>query len=561
MFTVGHYLSERLSQIGLKHHFAVAGDYNLVLLDQLLEHGGTKQIYNCNELNCSFAAEGYARENGAAAAIVTFSVGAISAMNGIGSAYAENLPVILISGAPNSNDHGSGRILHHTIGTTSYNYQLEMVRHVTVAAESIVSAENAPAQIDHVIRTALREKKPAYLEIACNIANQPCARPGPVSSLLSYPAPDKESLATALKESLSFLEKREKVVILIGTKLRSADALEDAVKLADKLGCAVTVMGASKSYFPETHPGFRGVYWGEVSSPGAQKLVEEADGVITLAAVWNDYSSVGWNSLVRGKNVLEVSPDHVAVNDHVFEGFHLKDFVDALIKKAPKKPASLTGQYEPATLPKASPSERLTNDEMARQINHLVDSKTTLFAETGDSWFNAVRMNLPKGAKVESEMQWGHIGWSVPSIFGNALAAPDRRHVLLVGDGSFQLTAQEVAQMVRYELPVIIFLVNNYGYVIEIKIHDGPYNYIQNWNYAGLIEQFNGGVGGEGGGHGLGLKATTGAELAAAIEKAKKNTRGPTLIECQLDRSDCTEALTEWGKRVGAANSRSPKLT
>ncbi|QDH16919.1 alpha-keto acid decarboxylase family protein [Swingsia samuiensis] len=559
-FTVGHYLAERLTQIGLKHHFAVAGDYNLILLDQLLEHGGTKQIYSCNELNCSFSAEGYARENGAAAAIITFSVGAISAMNGIGGAYAENLPVILISGAPNTNDYGSGHVLHHTIGTTNYNYQMEMAKQITVAAESIVSAETAPAQIDHVIRTALREKKPAYLEIACNVANLPCARPGPVSSLLSHPIPDQESLNAALKESLSFLEKRNKVVILVGSKLRAAEALEETVALADKLGCAVTVMAASKSFFPETHPGFRGVYWGEVSSPGAQKLVEEADGVITLAPVWNDYSSVGWRNLIQGNNVLEVNPDRVTVNDRTFEGFRLKEFVKALTERAPSKPASLTENYKPVTLPKADPAAPLTNDEMTRQINDLVDEKTTLFAETGDSWFNAARMNLPKGAKVESEMQWGHIGWSVPSIVGNALAAPERRHVVMVGDGSFQLTAQEVAQMVRYELPVIIFLVNNYGYVIEIKIHDGPYNYIQNWDYAGLVQNFNGGVGGEGGGHGLGLKATTGAELAEAIEKAKKNTRGPTLIECKLDREDCTEALVEWGKRVAATNSRKPKV-
>lgn len=97
MYTVGMYLAERLTQIGLKHHFAVAGDYNLTLLDQLLKNDGMQQIYCCNELNCGFSAEGYARARGAAAAIVTFSVGAISAMNAVGGAYAEDLPIILIS--------------------------------------------------------------------------------------------------------------------------------------------------------------------------------------------------------------------------------------------------------------------------------------------------------------------------------------------------------------------------------------------------------------------------------------------------------------------------------
>jgi len=91
-FTVGDYLAERLAQVGVRHHFVVPGDYNLVLLDKLQAHKDLKEIGCANELNCSLAAEGYARANGVSACVVTFSVGAISAFNGTGSAYAENLP-------------------------------------------------------------------------------------------------------------------------------------------------------------------------------------------------------------------------------------------------------------------------------------------------------------------------------------------------------------------------------------------------------------------------------------------------------------------------------------
>jgi len=124
----------------------------------------------------------------------------------------------------------------------------------------------------------------------------------------------------------------------------------------------------------------------------------------------------------------------------------------------------------------------------------------------------------------------------------------------MVGDGSFQLTAQEVAQMIRHDLPVIIFLINNHGYTIEVMIHDGPYNNVKNWDYAGLMEVFNAGEG-----NGLGLRARTGGELAAAIEQARANRNGPTLIECTLDRDDCTQELVTWGKRVAAANARPPR--
>jgi indolepyruvate decarboxylase len=72
-----------------------------------------------------------------------------------------------------------------------------------------------------------------------------------------------------------------------------------------------------------------------------------------------------------------------------------------------------------------------------------------VIAETGDSWFNGIAMRLPGGARFEIEMQWGSIGWSVPAAFGYAVGAFHRKIIALIGDGSFQLTAQEVAQMAR----------------------------------------------------------------------------------------------------------------
>jgi pyruvate decarboxylase len=178
MYTVGSYLAARLSQIGLKHYFAVAGDFNLVLLDELLKNKEREQVYCCNELNCGYAVEGYARACGAAA-VVTFSVGGLSAINTIGGAYAENLPVILVSGAPNTNDRATDHLIHHILATHDFLYQLEIAKRLTAAAVAITSPIHAPHQIDHAIGTALHEKKPAYIEIACNIAAVLCAVPGP----------------------------------------------------------------------------------------------------------------------------------------------------------------------------------------------------------------------------------------------------------------------------------------------------------------------------------------------------------------------------------------------
>ncbi|MFM8308667.1 MAG: thiamine pyrophosphate-dependent enzyme, partial [Microcystis aeruginosa] len=351
------------------------------------------------------------------------------------------------------------------------------------------------------------------------------------------------------------LHSKQKPVLLIGSQLRAAKAEQEAIELAEALGCSVAVMAAAKSFFPEEHPQYVGTYWGEISSPGTSAIVDWSDGVVCLGAIFNDYSTVGWTAMPSGPTVLNANKDSVKFDGYHFSGIHLRDFLSCLARKVEKRDATMAefARFRSTSVPvePARSEAKLSRIEMLRQIGPLVTAKTTVFAETGDSWFNGIKLQLPTGARFEIEMQWGHIGWSIPAAFGYALGAPERQIICMIGDGSFQLTAQEVAQMIRQKLPIIIFLVNNHGYTIEVEIHDGPYNNIKNWDYAGLIKVFNAEDGA-----GQGLLATTAGELAQAIEVALENREGPTLIECVIDRDDATADLISWGRAVAVANAR-----
>jgi indolepyruvate decarboxylase len=314
-------------------------------------------------------------------------------------------------------------------------------------------------------------------------------------------------------------------------------------------------MAAAKGFFPEEHPQYVGTYWGGISTPGAQAIVDWSDSIVCIGALFNDYSTVGWTAMPHGPGVMVADQNSIRFEGHDFSQIHLRDFLSALAKKVEKRNATMIeyARIRPEQPPEhpAAPDAKLMRAEMVRQIRPLVTAATTVIAETGDSWFNGIALALPDGARFEVEMQWGHIGWSVPASFGYALGAPDRRVIALIGDGAFQLTAQEVAQMIRQKLPVIIFLMNNHGYTIEVEIHDGPYNDVKNWDYAGLIHAFNADDG-----HGLGLRVKSGGELVVAIKAALANHKGPTLIECMLDRDDCTSELISWGRLVATANGR-----
>lgn len=556
-YTIGDYLAERLAQIGCRHHFVVPGDYNLILLDKLQSNPELKEIGCTNELNCSMAAEGYARANGVSACVVTFSVGAISAFNGTGSAYSENLPLILISGSPNTNDAGQFHLLHHTLATNDFSYQLEMAKKITCCAVAVGRPEEAPRLIDRAIRTALLSRKPCYIEIPTNLAGAHCVRPGPISAVTEPVHSDKATLQAAADCASDYLRGKQKPAILVGPKLgRAPGARKELIRFAEAIGCAVAVQPAAKGMFPEDHPQFVGVFWGQISTLASDAIIAWADAIVCVGTIFTDYSTVGWTAM-PSIPLMVAELDHVSFPGAHFSRVRLSEFLNHLAQEVTANDTTMV-EYarlkpDPIMVHTAAPADSLTRKEITRQVQELLCARTTLFVETGDSWFNGVSLRLPPGADFEIEMQWGHIGWSIPAAFGYAIAHPDRRVIVMVGDGSFQVTAQEVSQMVRYKLPITILLINNRGYTIEVEIHDGSYNRIKNWDYAKLVEAFNAEDG-----KAAGFKANTAGELASAIEQAGKNTEGPTLIECTIDQDDCSRELITWGHYVAKANARPP---
>ena len=551
--SLGSYLASRLRQIGLGHYFAVPGDYNLVLLDQFLAEPGLAYVGCCNELNAGYAADGYARAKGVAAAVVTYSVGSLSIINAIAGASAEDLPVILIAGGPGTTAKAENRHLHHTQGGVDYDYCREIFGRLVTESVVIHSLDDAPSLIDHALTTALARKQPVCIEVPCDLAGLPVPAPQAFDFSREIPA-DPGALESAVAAAAAILDGAKRPVLVAGPKLRRAGAIEAFRKLAEALNAPVAVMPDAKGFFPEAHPLAIGHYWGPVSSPGCAEVVESADACLFAGALFTDYTTVGYTLPLEHHRILDAKPGLVTLPGSTHTGVDLAAFLEALAGRVrSEEDGPETRRPRKAAPPEVVPGAVLTTRAMMGQVQALLGPETVVVAETGDSWFNGLKLDLPDGAGFEIQMTYGSIGWSVGATLGLAIGhGPGRRVVALIGDGSFQLTAQEVSTMIRQETRPIIFLINNQGYTIEIQIHDGPYNNIQDWDYAGLMAVFS-----RGGGKGWGKRVGTEGELAEAIAFAKSHD-GPCLIECLIDRDDCSEELRTWGTRVAAFNGRRP---
>ncbi|KAL5209219.1 hypothetical protein ABZP36_004842 [Zizania latifolia] len=224
--SLGRHLARRLVQVGVIDVFAVPGDFNLTLLDHLIAEPGLRLIGCCNELNAGYAADGYARARGVGACAVTFTVGGLSVLNAIAGAYSENLPIICIAGGPNSNDYGTNRILHHTIGLPDFSQELRCFQTITCHQAVVTNLADAHEQIDTAIATALRESKPVYLSISCNLPGlpHPTFSRDPVPFFLAPRLSNKMGLEAAVEATIEFLHKAVKPVLVGGPKLRVAKA-------------------------------------------------------------------------------------------------------------------------------------------------------------------------------------------------------------------------------------------------------------------------------------------------------------------------------------------------
>lgn len=554
--TVGGFLADRLVELGVEHFFSVPGDYNLALLDQFLLDGRLTMVGCCNELNAGYAADGYARVHGVAVVVTTFSVGALSALNAIAGAYAEQLPVILISGGPNTESVVEHETLHHTIGGPHFDYQRQVFEHVTAAAVTVDCVEDAAARIDGALAAALSNRRPAYIEIAANLAAHPMPAPAP-RSFRTGSSSDPRAVAATVDAVAEHLDRARKPVLVAGGQLRSWGATDAFLELADATGYAVAAMPDAKGMFNESHPSFIGTYWGPISSPGVAAAVESADAYLFAGPVFTDYTTAGHSVLLSPDRIIDVGPQRTKVGGSTFTGASLVDVLRGVAGRATRNTTSRETFRRTETRRDPAPSDeadsRLTTRQLAAHVEAMLTADTTLVAETGDSWFNATRMRLPDDCGYHVQMKYGSIGWSVGAALGCSMAhPPDHTVIALVGDGSFQMTAQEVSTMIRHGRRIILFVVNNAGYTIEVEIHDGPYNDIQNWHYAELAHVF-----GAGGGAGQGTRVSTEHELEAAIANASAFD-GVSLIECIIDRNDCTDDLLEWGSRVLANNSRPP---
>jgi indolepyruvate decarboxylase len=490
---IGDFLLRRLEEAGIGHLFGVPGDFNLELLQQLDDAGRLKWVGTCSELNASYAADGYARLNGMAAVTVTNAVGALSAINGIAGSFAEHVPVVLIAGSIPLRSIERGLGMHHTTGDGTWDRFLGAFAQVT-AAQARLTPYNAVIEIDRLILTAWWEKLPVYMELPSDIAYLDIEVPTE-PLVLAEPPSDPERLQSCAAAIAAQLSNASSAAILVDQDVDRYGAAAEVMELAEKMQLPVAVTGPAKAVIDETSPCYAGIYNGKASMPQTLEAIEGSDCLLSIGYRPIDGTSGDFTASLPA-DTIRVRGHSVDIGAYNYQAVTLKEVLRGVIDAVPRvtnRPARPSAAAMAGT--QADGSAKLTQAAYWEALQGYLRPGDVLLTDNGTS-YAIFGFRLPPKCTVVASVIWGSIGYSVGALLGTLTAAPERRHLLFIGDGSFQETAQELSTMLRHDCKPVIFLINNGGYTIERGYMGkaATYNDVATWAYADLPKAFRPGT-------------------------------------------------------------------
>ena len=493
--TIGSYLIKKLYEKGVRHVFGIPGDYVLDFYEQLVD-SKLAVINTCDEQGAGFAADAYARLCGLGAVCVTYGVGGLKLVNTTAQAFAEESPVVVISGAPGMKEREINPLLHHKVRT--FDTQMKIFEQITVACAILNDPETAPREIDRVISAALRHKRPVYIELPRDKVSVHIMRHR--SILGTKQSSDRDALQEAITEALHMINNAEKPCTLVGAELKRYGLQDQLLEFVERTNIPVATTILGKSVISGYHPLCMGVYAGAISRESVRDYVESSDCLIIIGAYMTDINTGIFTAQIDQSRTLQITSEKIAIRHHIYDNVQMQDFLLELIKscKQAKESDKNRKKIPHIDAPKPFspiPRKRITVQRLFQCINSFLSDNMIVVTDVGDALFASTDLIMHERTEFLSPAYYACMGFAVPAAIGSQLAQPHMRPLVLVGDGAFQMTGMELSVAVRFDLNPIVVVLNNRGYATERQIVDGPFNDLQHWEFSKISQVIGGGRG------------------------------------------------------------------
>ena len=485
------YLIKCLVNLGVTEFFGLPGDYNFDILYSIEDNKDASWIGCTNELNAGYAADGYARVKGYGAIVTTYGVGELSAINATAGSFAENVPVIHIVGVPATNHIENNVLLHHNFQHPDY-YTFSKAFEPVVETTAYLNKDNAKEEIDRILEVFTRTKRPVYLAIPMDIALMEID--GDI--LIKESRSDERTLKSFIEKASEMINNAKSPVIIGDTLIKRFQCEEIYKKFAEqtRIPASNFLMGAG--IIDSDKENYLGTYISAFGNDTAQKYLTQTDCAISVGPIYSDLNTFGFALPYKPDDYIAIYGEYSVINNQKYENIRMSDVLKELIKFVNPRNNHIIADDIGYKHPEIT-DKKLTSDYIYPRLQEFFKPNDLLFIETGIIMHGFSAMKLPKNVIANTQTLWGSIGWATPAAFGGCLADKTRRTILFTGDGSHQLTATEIGNMMRRGVKPIVIVLNNSGYTIERILSNDPedsFNEIADWNYSKLPELFAGDI-------------------------------------------------------------------
>lgn len=525
-------LVRALKTHGVDVIFGIPGIHNLSIYDALYADPSVRLVTSRDERGAAHMADGYARATGRPGVCLTVpGPGVTNALTGLGEAYADSSPVLLLATQLATGTIAVDKEDFHQLRDTE-----AVLRSVSQWGTRPRSAvEIAAAVVEAFDRFRTRRPRPCYIDLPMDVLNAPAeSTPPVVAREPRLPDPDPARIARACAMLLA----AERPLLLLGGGARAAS--QPLRELAQRTGTPVVMSSSGKGIVPEDHPLSLGDGW--MAHQLGREALERADCVLAVGCRFGPLTTSWWSRRIGGLLIhVDIDPDEI--------GKHQPAELGIVADATAAARALLDRLAGPARAPWLNPVEVRERRRAAmrtrapeavmtlERLRSVLPDEALLFNDiNGIACWGAGAFVCRQPRTFHYPIGFGCLGFAFPAAIGAKIAQPDRPVVALSGDGGFLFTGQELATAVHERVNVVVVVFNDQGYG-TIKA-DQAYRYpgrevggdLSSPDFVRYAEAFGA----------RGLRVDALEDLHLAVEQALR-LDGPTVIE-----APCPQALPPW---------------
>lgn len=477
------YLIKKLEELGINDFFGVSDDYNLEVLYAIEANPNTKWIGCTNSLNAGYSADGYARQRGYGAIVSSYGVGELSTINALAGSYAENVPVVNIVGVPATKQLELKALFHHNFQEPK-SMAFSDAYKTFLDTYTFLSRDNAKLEIDRVIKSLVKDKKPVYVALPEDVAKMEV-----VDRDVNYTwESDCDILKTVVSRINEKIKNSKKPVILGDVLVKRFDAKIEFKEFVEKSGIPTTnfLMGADLLDF--SCENYLGTYFSKYKNQIAKDWLENTDCLIAVGTIYSDYNAFGFNLPYKINSHVSINGTHTYIDGVKFDNIKMADVLDGLSSCIGKK--ELVYEKEDYTFAKTTlPTGDINSEYLFSRVQEFLKENDILIGEVNFIHHGISQMKLPDNVEVQLQTFWESAGWATPATLGACVANPNSRVILITDVKSHQMSAMEIGTILRYGFkPIVLVLNNNISSNKEFGLKED----INEMNYAKFARIFDG---------------------------------------------------------------------